>query len=48
MGGIGQNILREIKEDGDYNYIAPTIEELLKELKKKSNKKKRKVNKPKK
>lgn len=42
MGGIGQNILREIKEDGGYDYSkTPTIKELLKEVTKK--KKKRKI-----
>lgn len=42
MGGIGQNILREIKEDGGYDFSkTPTIKELLEEVTKK--KKKRKV-----
>jgi len=32
MGGIGQNILREIREDGESNYKQPSIIELLKSL----------------
>jgi len=43
MGGIGQNILRELREDGDLVYTSPKVEKLLKGLNKK-NKKKRKVN----
>jgi len=31
MGGIGQNILREIKEEGD-ELKAPSIKEILQEL----------------
>ena len=32
MGGIGQNILREIREEGESNYKQPSIIELLKSL----------------
>jgi len=38
MGGIGQNILREIKEDGGYNYQSPSVEDLVKELQDNKNK----------
>lgn len=33
MGGIGQNILREIKEEG-CEFKTPTVKEILKELEK--------------
>ena len=39
MGGIGQNILREIKEDGGYDKSkTPTIKELLEQVTKKEKK----------
>lgn len=39
MGGIGQNILREIKEDGGYDKSKiPKIDELLKQVIKKDKK----------
>ena len=44
MGGIGQNILREIRESGDEAYWAhrPTIKEILEKLEKEEKEKEEK------
>ena len=43
MDGIGQNILREIREDGGFINDAPSVKELLEQIDKKLKKKKRKI-----